>query len=396
MDQLQQRLVGGVNSPVRAFRHVGMAPRIAAGGQGALVRDVEGRSYIDLVCGWGSLLHGHAHPVVRDAVEKRLRDGWMFGLTTTEEGRLAERIAERMPGLEQIRFVGTGTESGMTAVRLARAATGRTRILKFIGHYHGHHDALLPKAGSSALFSTLAGVPSSWIQETVCIPFNDLPALEAACDASIAAVIVEPVATNMGTVGPTPGFLQELRRISRAQGALLIFDEVVTGFRLGRSGAQGWFGVEPDLTMLGKIVGGGFPAAAVGGPRHLMQQLAPEGQVFQAGTYAGHPIAMVAGAADLELASGPTFYADLEASVRRITDPVQQRLVGHPTARLERVGTLFSLHMGSPEAYSRLFRALLDRGILAPPSPYETWFVSSVHTPAQLDAVRDALLDYFS
>jgi glutamate-1-semialdehyde 2,1-aminomutase len=395
---------------VRAFRHVQMDPWIAAAGEGALVRDGEGRTLIDYCCGWGALLHGHAHPLVLEAVQKRLRDGWIFGLANADEARLAEMIHQWMPGLEMVRFLATGTEAAMTAVRIARAATGRDKILKFGGHYHGHYDSFLVEAGSAAMEMTVSGIPSSWLADTLCVPFNDLEALEKAMGPDVAAVIVEPVATNMGLVPPATGFLQQIQRLTRQHGALLILDEVVTGFRLSRGGAQAEYGLEPDLTILSKVVGGGFPLSVVGGRAQLMQQLAPTGRVFQAGTFAGHPVAVTAGIAALELASHPAFYPELEMAVRRLTDPVEQLLQAeNKPAVLQRVGSLFSIFMGrrsvanSVEAravdrplYAQLFRFLLERGILAPPSPFECWYVSSAHTPAQLDATREALLEFFT
>ena len=297
MEEAQRYLVGGVNSPVRAFRAVGRDPLFVTKGQGALISDASRHAWIDCVMGWGALILGHAHPGVLRAVRRQVANGVHFGLTGQAEVALAKAISEAIASIEQVRFTPSGTEACMTVIRLARACTGRSKVLTFEGCYHGHSDGLLAKRSE--------GVPEAVAQETIVIPYNDLDALEEAFRRfgdQLACVLLEPVAANMGVVVPEAGFLQRLRELTRRHGALLIFDEVVTGFRLAYGGAQTLLGVTPDLTVLGKIIGGGFPIGAIGGPRHLMQRLAPEGTVYHAGTFAGHPVAMAAGLATLGLA----------------------------------------------------------------------------------------------
>jgi len=319
VEDAKRYLVGGVNSPVRAFRHVGKEPLFLVRGQGALVSDTQGRSFIDLVMGWGSLILGHAHPSVIRAVRRQLADGTHLGLTHPTEVELARAITEAFPSIGQVRFTTSGTEACMTAIRLARAYTKRSKVLTFEGCYHGHSDGLLVKRGSGLAtlgLASSAGVPGSIAQETIVVPYNDLEALDEAMKQygdNIACAIVEPVAANMGVVVPTREFLHQLQAWTKQREVLLIFDEVVTGFRVAYGGAQALFDVTPDLTVLGKIIGGGFPIGAVGGPWHLMQRLAPEGPVYHAGTFAGHPMAMVAGLATLtELKRNPP-YASLDS-----------------------------------------------------------------------------------
>ena len=296
-------LPGGVNSPVRAYRSVGLTPRFIQRAQGSHVYDVDGRDYLDYVCSWGPMILGHNHPVIREAVEKAVRDGLSFGAPTPREVEIAELMVELVPGIEMVRMVNSGTEAVMSAIRLARGATGRDKIIKFEGCYHGHSDCLLVAAGSSALAGghpSSAGVPEDIVKHTLTAQFNDLASVEALLDAwpeQVACIIVEPVAANMGVVGPAPGFLEGLRKLCDKSGALLVFDEVITGFRLALGGAQAYYGVHADLVTFGKIIGGGMPVGAYCGSRALMEQVAPCGPVYQAGTLSGNPVAMAAGLA---------------------------------------------------------------------------------------------------
>jgi glutamate-1-semialdehyde 2,1-aminomutase len=372
---------------------------VIAAGDGARVTDVDGRAYWDYVQAWGPLILGHAHPQVVGAVVEAARLGLGFGAPTAAEVELARLIVEAMPSVERVRFVTSGTEATMSALRLARAATGRGLIVKFEGGYHGHADALLARAGSGLLTYGLPsspGVPEEIAALTVTLPYNDAGAVRAFCDArggAVAAVVVEPVAGNMGVVPPAPGFLEALREQTAAAGSLLIFDEVITGFRLGWSGAQGRFRISPDLTCLGKIIGGGLPAAAYGGRADLMGQVAPAGPVYQAGTLSGHPLAMRAGAETLRLLRRPGAYerleslgAALEAGLR---DAAARR--GLPLT-INRVGSILtpffspgpitdspSAQRADIRAYARFFHEMLARGVLIPPSQFEAWFLSLAH-----------------
>jgi glutamate-1-semialdehyde 2,1-aminomutase len=402
---------GGVNSPVRAFGAVGGAPFVAARGEGARLYDVDGRSYIDYVLSWGALILGHAHPRVTAAAQAAVAKGAHYGTPTPEEVELGERIVACLPSVERIRFVNSGTEATMSAVRLARAVTGRDRILKFDGAYHGHADAFLVRAGSGVATLGLPGspgVPDAWAALTLVVPFNDLDAVADAFrrhPRGIAAVIVEPVMGNCGLVPPEPGFLEGLREWTEREGALLIFDEVMTGFRVALGGAQGRFGVRPDLTTLGKVIGAGFPVGAYGGRAHLMARVAPEGDVYQAGTLSGNPVAMAAGAAQLaELLAAPPYEA-LEARGRRLAEGI----VGRARARgVDAWGTalggLWGVHFvrGPVRRYAdaqgvdrtffaRFFRACLARGVFLPPSPFEASFLSTAHGDAEIDATLAAV-----
>lgn len=405
---------GGVNSPVRAWTGFGKTPLVVQRGEGERIFDADGHSYIDFCGSWGALIHGHAHPYVVERVQKRVAEGSSFGITTPLEISLAELVRSHIPSMEKMRFVSSGSEATMSAVRLARGYTGRELLVKFSGHYHGHADAFLVEAGSGALsLPASSGLPVDLVSKTLLLPFNDFTACEALFrerGEEIAALIVEPVAANMGVVPPLPGFLDQLRLWTARAGALLIFDEVITGFRLGLGGAQARYGVTPDLTCLGKIVGGGFPAAAFGGRREIMESLAPLGAVYQAGTLSANPVAMEAGLATLELCSqNPYFYDLLERRTNRITEPVRAWAAaqGAPVV-VQQVGSLFTLFLGrsSPlknlqevkacenEAYRALFLSLLEEGIYLSPSPYEAHFVSSAHTEESLDKTA-ALLLYF-
>lgn len=416
--RLCHRIPGGVNSPVRACRSVGLTPPIvAAWGKGDLIGDEDGRTFIDYCGSWGALLHGHAPETVVEAASLQLQCGSTFGMTTKLEAELAEKIAGHIPAMEQMRFVSSGTEATMSAARLARAYTGKEYIVKFAGHFHGHADLFLVQAGSGVLeLSSTAsskGVPEAVIQQTLVAPFNREEAcLQLFSDAryrnKIAAVILEPIAANMGVVPGNTAFLRFLRRETEKMGALLIFDEVITGFRVGLGGVQGMLGIQPDLTTLGKIIGGGLPAAAFGGKREIMQWLAPIGPVYQSGTLSGNPIAMAAGKEAIRLAEQEGFYGLLEGKVRKIVDPVQQYIEQHNLlAGIQRVGSMFTLFLGirsahdvegvklaDAAAFAKLFHYLLDRGIYIPPLQQEAWFVSAAHTDAHLEYTAEVILQF--
>jgi len=401
---------GGVSSPVRAFQAVGGKPPFIASGAGSHLTDIDGNVYIDYVMSWGPLILGHAHPKVVEAVAAALRDGSSFGAPTVREIDLAERIAAAMPAVEQVRFVNSGTEATMSAVRLARAATGRPGIIKFEGCYHGHVDALLVQAGSGA---TTFGSPSSpgitddATRHTHLVPFNNLGAARAVCEASadeIAAIIVEPVAGNMGCVPPRDGFLEGLRDLADARDILLIFDEVMTGFRVARGGAAERYGVRPDLVTLGKIIGGGLPVGAYGGRRDLMQQMSPVGPVYQAGTLSGNPLAMAAGIATLETIAEPGTYETLEERSARLEAGLAEAAAdGHTPARVQRVGSMLSLFFSADAvtdyatarrcdtaAFGRFHQGMLRRGIYLPPSQFEAWFVGLAHSDEDIDRTVEA------
>ncbi len=400
---------GGVNSPVRAFRSVGREPLILRSGSGSRVIDVDGRSYIDYIGAWGPAILGHAHPAVVEAVRAAALDGFALGATGPLEIELGERIRTRMPSIEQLRFTSSGTEAVMSAVRLARAATERELVIKFAGGYHGHSDGLLADAGSGVATLAIpgsAGVTAAAAAGTIVVPFNDRTAVAHAFArhaGRIAAVIVEPVAANVGVISPEPGFLEDLRGLTRHDGALLIFDEVITGFRVGGGGAQARYGIAPDLTTLGKIIGGGMPIGAYGGRADLMALVAPVGPVYQAGTLAGHPLSMAAGIATLDTL-GDEAYLTLEAAGERLATGLSRAAAeAGRTVAVTRVGSLLTVYFrsGAPidadealaadrDAYARFFGAMLDRGFLLPPSPFEAWFVSLAHTREDLDATLEA------
>ena len=403
---------GGVSSPVRAFRSVGGTPVFIAAGEGPYVIDVEGNRYIDLVMSWGAIILGHAHPRVVAAAERAVRRGSSFGMPTPGEVDLAERITGAFPFVDRVRFVNSGTEATMSAVRLARAATNRDRILKFEGCYHGHADAFLVQAGSGALtfgHPSSPGVPGDVGRLTLVAPYQDTDAVTALFDRygdSIAAVIVEPVAGNMGLIEPDRAFLQFLRDITRRAGALLIFDEVITGFRTAWGGWSNRVGITPDLITLGKVIGGGFPLAAYAGPEHLMKQIAPDGPVYQAGTLAGNPVAVAAGLAVLDTIAGdPEFYATLEARTRSFAERLKNLFESHDQpAQVHAVpgvlGVFFTdrtvrnlgdVKAAEPEPFRRLFHGLLKRGVHLPPSPFEGWFLSITHDDDILDEILHRL-----
>ena len=406
----QRVIPGGVNSPVRAFGSVGGTPYFVARAEGPYVFDVEGRRYLDFVQSYGAIILGHAHPAVTEAVAKAAADGTSYGAPTQREVLLAELIAEAAPGVEQVRLTSSGTEATMTAVRLARGFTDRSRIVKFAGCYHGHADSLLAAGGSGVAtlgLSGSAGVPPSAVADTVVAPYNVVPEL----DEQVAAVVVEPVAANMGLVPPVPGFLEGLRAACDEAGALLIFDEVITGFRLGRGGAAERFGVTPDISCFGKVIGGGLPIGALGARTEIMQTLAPTGPVYQAGTLSGNPLATAAGLTALERLT-PAAYAELEARASRFADGARDALADAGfDAVVCQVGTLVGLYCSAgPEpgwlpvdyddarttdeqAYARLHAELLARGVAFAPGAYEAIFVGLAHTPDVIDDAVASIAD---
>ena len=414
-EQAQRVIPGGVNSPVRSFRAVEGTPPFIARGSGSRVWDVDGNEYIDYLGSWGPLALGHAHPAVVEAVQQAAADGTSFGAPVEQEVQLAEMICDALPSVDSVRLVNSGTEACMTALRLARAHTGRSKIVKFAGNYHGHADGLLVAAGSGALthgVPTSAGVPESYAAETLIATYNDLSSVKGLFDAwpdDIAAVIVEPVAGNMGVVPPADGFLQGLRDVTETNGALLIFDEVITGFRVAYGGAQTLYGITPDVTTMGKIIGGGLPVGAYGGRSEVMQQVAPLGPMYQAGTLSGNPLAVAAGVATLTELQRPGVYEQLEATATRLIDGVSGAFArAEIPSTVNRVASMFTgffnagpvsalaqVEQSDTAIYGRYMHALLDRGVYIAPSQFEAGFVSIAHTDADIDrtivAVGDAL-----
>ena len=412
-DRATRVLPGGVNSPVRAFRAVGGTPFFVAHASGACLTDVDGKRYLDYVCSWGPLILGHAHPRVLAAVEAAARAGWTYGAPCPAEVELAELVRKRMPSLEMMRFVNSGTEATMAAVRLARAATGRTRILKFEGCYHGHADSFLVKAGSGVATLGLPdspGVPGPLADLTLTVPFNDAAAVEAVfarAGAEIAAVIVEPFVGNAGFIPPEPAFHAALRSLCDRAGALLIFDEVMTGFRVAAGGAQEVLGIRPDLTTLGKIVGGGFPVGAYGGRADLMRMIAPEGPVYQAGTLSGNPVAMAAGLATLAETGAPGFYETLAGRTGRLVKGLAEiaERRGVP-ATVRHAGSMWGVYLAAPPVrnyaearrtdaalFGRWHKEALERGVFLPPSAFEAAFVSAAHTEEDISTTLARLDD---
>ncbi|MCI8854675.1 MAG: glutamate-1-semialdehyde 2,1-aminomutase [Lachnospiraceae bacterium] len=407
---------GGVNSPVRAFGSVGAVPRFMEKAQGAYMTDVDGRTYVDFVGSWGPMILGHNHPRVREAVLKACEKGLSFGAATEAEVDMARLICQMVPSIEMVRMVNSGTEAVMSAVRAARGFTGRDKIIKFAGCYHGHSDAMLVKAGSGVMTAGVpdsAGVPGGCSQDTLTAIYNDMQSVEALFEAwkgEIGAVILEPVGANMGVVPPAEGFLSRLRKLCTDNGALLIFDEVITGFRLGRDGAQGYYGVTPDLTTFGKIIGGGMPVGAYGGRRDVMELIAPTGPVYQAGTLSGNPVAMAAGMAQLGLLQETEdFYEKLNEKSRWFFDRIQELIEksgrGYQLNRVGSLGCLFfttepvvdyaSAKTSDTKEFAAYFRHMLEAGIYLAPSQFEAMFLSAAMTEEDLERTLTAMERFF-
>lgn len=411
-DRAQRVLPGGVNSPVRAFRAVDLCPRFIEQADGPYIYDADGRKYIDYVCSWGPMLLGHNHPAIRAAVEQAVQHGLSFGAPTEAEVEMAELMVDMVPNIEMVRMVNSGTEAVMSAIRLARGATGRDKLIKFEGCYHGHSDCLLVNAGSSALAGghpSSAGVPEDIVKHTLTAQFNRLDTVEALFDewpGQIACVILEPVAANMGVVAPSPGFLEGLRALCDRYGALLVFDEVITGFRLAPGGAQEYFGIKADLVTFGKIIGGGMPVGAYCGSRALMEQVAPCGPVYQAGTLSGNPVAMAAGLAQLRhIRSHPELYVSIEHSAKELAAEMRAAAAAHGTdVSINQIGSLIAPFFtpngvttfvdakGSDVGrYARYFRGMLERGIYLAPAQFEAMFISTAHTKEDFQRTLEAV-----
>ena len=404
--EAQKYIPGGVNSPVRSFKAVGGTPPFIARGKGARIWDVDGNEYIDYLGSWGPLVLGHSHPAVVEVLIKTAESGTSFGAPVEQEIELAKMICTALPSVDSVRLVSSGTEACMSAIRLARAFTGRDKIIKFAGCYHGHADGLLVKAGSGALthgIPTSAGVPESYASETLVAEYNDIESVGkffATNPSGIAAVITEPVAGNMGVVPPAPGFLEALRKVTQDNGALLIFDEVITGFRVGPNGAQGLFNITPDITTMGKIIGGGLPVGAYGGRKGIMEMVAPLGPMYQAGTLSGNPLAVSAGIATLTELSKPGVFERIDGLAQRLTEGVTAAFQkAEIPATINRVGSMFTgfLNPGpvagladaensDTEMYGRYFHAMQEQGVYIAPSQFEAGFVSTAHTEADIDA----------
>ncbi len=411
----QQLIPGGVNSPVRAFRSVGGEPFFVQRADGPYLFDVDGNRYIDYVGSWGPMIVGHNHPAVREAVERAIRDGLSYGAPCAAEVTMAETITRLVPSCEMVRMVNSGTEATLSAIRLARGATGRNRIVKFEGCYHGHGDSFLVKAGSGMLtlgVPTSPGVPAGLSELTATLSYNDFEGATALFDdigAEVAAVIIEPVVGNANCIPPLPGYLEHLRALCTRHGALLIFDEVMTGFRVALGGAQAHYGITPDLTTFGKIIGGGMPVGAYGGRRELMSQIAPAGPIYQAGTLSGNPVAMAAGLAMLELVQAPDFHRDLATATARLCEGLEAAAGEAGVAvTTNQVGAMFGLFFTDEKvtsyaqatacdipAFNRFFHAMLERGVFLAPSAYEAGFVSSAHDAAVLEATLKAAREAF-
>ena len=401
---------GGVNSPARAWSAVGGEPLFIARGAGSRLWDADGNQYIDYVCSWGPMILGHAHPEVVAAIKGAAESGTSFGAPTEAENELARSVLEAFPSIEMVRFVSSGTEATMSAIRLARAFTGRDKVIKFEGGYHGHGDALLVAAGSGATAHGIpdsAGVTRSLSQDTLVAQYNDMASVEAYFQAyhdQIACVIVEPVAGNMGVVPPQPGFLSGLRDVTTRNGALLMFDEVITGYRVTYGGAQHLYGVTPDVTCLGKIIGGGLPVGAYGGRRDIMEKVSPLGPMYQAGTLSGNPLAMAAGGKTLHLLQRPGLYDDLESRAQQLEQGLQRVFAEAETPlRINRVGSMMTLFFSESEVtgresvsasdrqgFARFFHRMLEEGVYLPPSPFEAMFVSTAHSEADIEATIEA------
>ncbi|WP_341348312.1 glutamate-1-semialdehyde 2,1-aminomutase [Paenibacillus sp. FSL H3-0469] len=403
-EEAKQYIPGGVNSPVRAFKSVGLTPVYVERGEGSRIYDIDGNSFIDYVCSWGPLIMGHAHPEVVKALQETAARGTSFGAPTLLETAMAKTVVERVASVDIVRMVNSGTEATMSAIRLARGYTGRSKILKFEGSYHGHADSLLIKAGSGVATLGLPdspGVPEGVAVNTITVPYNDLDGVKTAFERygnEIAAIIVEPIAGNMGVVPPLPGFLEGLRKVTTGYGALLIFDEVMTGFRVDRGCAQGLFGLDPDLTCFGKVIGGGLPVGAYGGKREIMEQIAPSGPIYQAGTLSGNPLAMAAGYSTLALLT-PEVYTHLESLGARLEAGLKRNAqeTGIPLT-INRVGSMVcpffteepvinfeTAKTSNLELFKRYFGKMLDQGISVPPSQFEGMFVSAAHSEQDID-----------
>lgn len=403
-EEAKQYIPGGVNSPVRAFKSVGLTPVYVERGEGSRIYDIDGNSFIDYVCSWGPLIMGHAHPAVVKALQETAAKGTSFGAPTLMETVMAKTVVERVASVDIVRMVNSGTEATMSAIRLARGYTGRSKILKFEGSYHGHADSLLIKAGSGVATLGLPdspGVPEGVAMNTITVPYNDLDGVKTAFERygnEIAAIIVEPIAGNMGVVPPLPGFLEGLRKVTTGYGALLIFDEVMTGFRVDRGCAQGLFGLDPDLTCFGKVIGGGLPVGAYGGKREIMEQIAPSGPIYQAGTLSGNPLAMAAGYSTLALLT-PEVYTRLESLGARLEAGLKRNAqeTGIPLT-INRVGSMVcpffteepvtnfeTAKTSNLELFKRYFGKMLDQGISVPPSQFEGMFVSAAHSEQDID-----------
>jgi glutamate-1-semialdehyde 2,1-aminomutase len=410
-EEAQKYIPGGVNSPVRAFRQVGGTPVFMKAAKGAYLFDADGSQYVDYIGSWGPMILGHGHPKVVEALKRQVELAVSFGTPTGQETRLAKLISEMVPGIDLIRFVNSGTEACMSALRLARGYTNRSKFIKFEGHYHGHSDAFLKKAGSGVATLNIkvnAGIPSAVVDDTLVASFNDFEEIENLVNENkndLAAIIVEPVAGNMGCVIPKPGYLQHLRSLCDRSGIVLIFDEVMTGFRLAGGGAQELFNIKADLVTFGKVIGGGLPVGAFGGRKEIMSKIAPLGEVYQAGTLSGNPLAMTAGFTTLlELSEHPEIYAELEKKSGYLEKGLRQVLdAKHVTYQINRLGSMISVHFcpgqvtdfksataGNNDAFKTFFHNMLRNGVYLPPSPFESWFLSNALTYEDLDRTIDA------
>lgn len=417
--KLSEVIPGGVNSPVRACIAMQQLPLIASHAEADLICDVDNKSYIDYCGSWGALIHGHAHPQILKAVEARMRKGTSFGVTTEVEELLARKIKNIVKSVEKVRFVSSGTEATMSAVRLARGFTSRDLVVKFSGNYHGHADFFLVQAGSGVMglspASSSRGIPEEMVKHTLSLPYNDIETAKNVLNdpkirGNIACVILEPIAGNMGVVKASLPFLKMLREETERNHTLLIFDEVISGFRVGKEGAQGLFGITPDLSCFGKIIGGGFPAAAFGGRKDIMDFLAPLGPVYQAGTLSGNPVAMEAGLQALALLEEPNFYESLQAKSDLLIEPLKECIKKKQlNACIQSVGSMFTLFFGLKEVnnledakrldgatYARFFRSLFNQGIYIPPLQQEAWFISAAHTEKHLLKTRDIILNFMN
>ncbi|MCK5689049.1 glutamate-1-semialdehyde 2,1-aminomutase [Myxococcota bacterium] len=413
-ERANELIPGGVNSPVRAFRAVGGNPIVVSRAEGPYIYDVDGNRYIDFVGSWGPLILGHAHPAIREAVHKAADEGTSFGFATPREIELAERVVQALPSVEKVRFVNSGTEATMSALRLARGYTGRDLLLKFSGCYHGHGDAFLADAGSGlATFGipASAGVPEGAAKDTITVPYNDIEVVKnllAEKGESFAAIILEPIACNMGMVPPEEGFLKSLRELATQYGIVLIFDEVITGFRLGLGGAQAFFDIQPDLSTFGKIIGGGLPVGAYGGKAEIMNMISPLGPVYQAGTLSGNPLAMAAGVAALDTLAEAGFYQKQEEKTAFLVKGLREVLKSHGNpARIDHRGSIFYLYFkknaerspknyaevqaADSELFGRFYNALLEEGVTLAPSAFEVGFVSAAHEEKHLEAAITAV-----